>query len=98
MATESNQPSSPQDVPQTLNVDGLRNLTFLTETLDKLNMGSVFNMSLRQSMLDNADVFEKSAVFTLEDTNQKLRVTPRIEKTEGENGGPFYVLKGFRAG
>jgi hypothetical protein len=98
MANENNQSSETQQPVQNFDKDGLKNYVFLTETLEKLGIGKTFDKLIREGMLAGAPLIERPAIFTLDDKDQKVRVTPRVEKTEGENGGPFYVLKGFRAG
>ena len=97
MANENNQPTETQQSAPSFDKDGLKNYVFLTETLEKLGIGKTFDKLLREGMLAGAPLIEKPAIFTLDDKDQKVRVTPRIDKTEGENGGPFYVLRGFRA-
>lgn len=97
MANENNQPPETQPTAQSFDKDGLKNYVFLTETLEKLGMGKTFDKLLRDGMLAGVALVEKPALFTLDDKESKVRVTPQFEKTLGENGGSFYVFRGFRA-
>ena len=91
MPQDNNQPNT-----ASLDKDQLKNFTFITETLEKLGMGKVFDQVLRTGMLAGDPVIEKAAKFTFENPDGMARVTPRFERTEGDLGGHFYLLKGFR--